>query len=269
MVLRLWRLRTTGLGRLRGGCGFGCFAHFAAEYPNFHADHAVRRLGFGQAVVDVGAERVQRHATFAIPLRPRDLGAVQTTRHAHLDALGTDAHRVRDGTTHGAPELHAALELLRDAFGHQQRVELGFANLGNVQAHVLQRHAEQLRDFTAQLLDVLALLADHDARPRRMNRDIGLLRLALDMDAADRRFLELLAQEFADAVILFHVVREHLRIRIPLRRPLFRDPEANADRMNLLTHRLLVAYPESDVTVALQDSIATTLRSGRIAREKR
>ena len=74
--------------------------------------------------------------------------------------------------------MHAALELLRDAFGDQLRVELGLADLGDVDAHVGSGHAEQLRRLLAQLLDVLALLADHDARTRRLDRDVRLLRAA-------------------------------------------------------------------------------------------
>ena len=35
-------------------------------------------------------------------------------------------------------------------------------------------------DFSAQLLDVFALLADHDARTRRVDRDVAFLRRALD-----------------------------------------------------------------------------------------
>ena len=50
---------------------------------------------------------------------------------------GADAHRVRDGAAHRAAELHAALELLGDAFGHELRVELRLADLGDVEPHVL------------------------------------------------------------------------------------------------------------------------------------
>src|SRR4029079_4206460 len=34
--------------------------HFALEYPDLDADDAVGRLGFGKAVIDVGAQRVER-----------------------------------------------------------------------------------------------------------------------------------------------------------------------------------------------------------------
>ena len=44
------------------------------------------------------------------------------------------------------------------------------------------RNAHQLRDFLAQLLDVLALLADHDARTGGVDRDARLLGRTLDQD---------------------------------------------------------------------------------------
>jgi hypothetical protein len=107
------------------------------------------------------------------------------------------AHRVGHGALHGAAEHHALLELLRDAFGDQLRVELGLADLGDVQAHVVHRHAQNLGHRRAELLDVLALLADHDARPRRVNRDVGAARGALDVNAAHRGVGQLLVQVLA------------------------------------------------------------------------
>ena len=52
----------------------------ALEDPHLHADHAVRRLGEAVAEIDVGAQRVQRHAPLAIPLHARDLGAAEPAR---------------------------------------------------------------------------------------------------------------------------------------------------------------------------------------------
>src|SRR5690606_31756615 len=64
----------------------------ALEDPHLHTDDAVRRLGLDEAVVDVGAQGVQRHAAFAVPFHPRDLGAAETARHVDADALGAQAH---------------------------------------------------------------------------------------------------------------------------------------------------------------------------------
>src|SRR5580698_2903860 len=66
-----------GRGGLDGlACGLGGFSfrrldfrlieYFALEDPDLDADHPVGGLRFGQAVVDVGAEGVQRHPSFAV-----------------------------------------------------------------------------------------------------------------------------------------------------------------------------------------------------------
>src|SRR5207244_3463209 len=51
--------------------------HFAFEDPDLDADDAVGRLGFGNAVVDVGAQRVQRHTAFAVPFGTGDVGTAE------------------------------------------------------------------------------------------------------------------------------------------------------------------------------------------------
>src|SRR5687768_15014755 len=45
--------------------------------PDLDADDAIGGLGFGETVVDVGAQRMERHAAFAVPLGTRDFDAVQ------------------------------------------------------------------------------------------------------------------------------------------------------------------------------------------------
>src|SRR6185436_3515747 len=64
---------------------------FALEDPDLHAGEAVRRLRFREAVVDVRAQRVERHATLAVPLGSRHLGAAEAARAHHLDALRAGA----------------------------------------------------------------------------------------------------------------------------------------------------------------------------------
>src|ERR1700752_2219903 len=89
--------------------------HLALEDPHLDADDAVGGLRLGEAVVDVGAERVQRNAALAVPLRARNLGAVQAAGDANLPAERTAAHRAHDRALHGAAEHHALLDLLRNA----------------------------------------------------------------------------------------------------------------------------------------------------------
>src|SRR5512132_4080167 len=55
------------LGRRRGGL-LALAQHLALEHEDLHADRSVGGAGFREAVLDVGAQRVQRHAPFAVPL---------------------------------------------------------------------------------------------------------------------------------------------------------------------------------------------------------
>ena len=136
----------------------------------------------GDAVIDVGAQRVQRHAAFAIPFHARDFGAAETARAVDTNALGAETHRRLHRALHGAAERDAALELLGDRFGDQLRVELGLADFDDVDDDV---GIGDLGDLAAQLVDVGALLADHHARTRRMDRHAALLVRTLDHDAGD------------------------------------------------------------------------------------
>ena len=157
--------------------------------PDLDADHAVAGLRLAEAVVDVGAQRMQRHAAFAVPLGARDLDAVQAAGAHDLDALRAQAHGVLHGALHRAAEHDALLELLRDRVGDELRVDLGLADLLDVHVHLLHAHdAAQLR---LERLDLLALLADHHARTRGEDGDARVLRRALDQHAADRGVREL------------------------------------------------------------------------------
>src|ERR1700721_1917364 len=73
------RYLTSTSGRRCGLDGFRCnfsfgfwslhFRHieyFAFENPNLDTDDAVRRLRLGKTVIDIGTERMQRHASLAI-----------------------------------------------------------------------------------------------------------------------------------------------------------------------------------------------------------
>jgi hypothetical protein len=210
--------------------------HFAAEYPDFDADYSVGRSCFGQAVVDIGTKCVQRHAAFSIPFRARDLRAVQPARNLDFYAFGTDSHRICHCSAHGPSKLDAALQLLRDSFRDELSIELRLADLGDVDAHILQEHAHKGGNFSSKLFNILALLANNDARPRRVNCNVGALGRSLDVDETYGRIFELAPQKFTHLVILCNVAGIGLRIRIPSGIPLFCDSQSDPDWMNFLTH---------------------------------
>ena len=233
----------------------------AAIDPHLDADDAVGGLGFGEAVVDVGLQRVQRYTAFAIPLAARDLDAVQAARGHDLDALRTQAHGVLHRALHRAAEHDALFELLRDAVGDQLRVDLGLAHFFDVHRH---RHAQALGQFELQVLDVLALLADDHARPRRVDGDAGVLRRALDQDARHRRALQARLQELAHVQIFGQHGAEVLLRREPARRPRTCHGQPEAGRVDFLSHVFcsalaLVADGHVDVTGGLADAVPRPL----------
>src|SRR5688500_281783 len=79
----------------------------ALHDPDLHAEQAVRGLRLGESVVDVGAQRVKRHAAFAVPLGAGHLGSTETACTVDLHALRAELLRGLDGLLHRPAERHA------------------------------------------------------------------------------------------------------------------------------------------------------------------
>src|SRR5215213_8230941 len=76
----------------------------AFEDPNLNAARAVGRERRRGTVINVGTQRMQRHAAFAIPLQASDFGSAQTPRAVDADALGAEPHGGLHRPLHGASE---------------------------------------------------------------------------------------------------------------------------------------------------------------------
>src|SRR5690606_33130186 len=159
------------LDRLALGSHRVVLEDLALEHPNLDAADAVGGLRFGRAVIDVGAQRMQRHAAFAVPFHARDFRAAETAAAVDTDAFGAQAHRRLNRTLHGAAESDATLELLSDRLSDQLGIDLGLADLDDVEVRVDLGHVGQL---LAKLLDVGALLADDQARARSVDGHAAL-----------------------------------------------------------------------------------------------
>src|ERR1700716_1742513 len=209
---------------------------FALEDPDLDAAGAERGERGGYAVIDIGAQRVQWHPAFVIPFHARDFGAAETARAVDTNAFGAKTHRRLHRPLHGAAERDAALELLRDRFGDQRGVELRLADFDDVDDDVGSR---DIGNPLAQLVDVGAFLADHDAGTRRMDRHAALLVRTLDHDAGDGGLLELLVQDLADLDVLMQQLAVFVLAGEPTRIPRPVDAETQSDWIDLLTHRSL------------------------------
>src|SRR6185503_4632220 len=158
-------------------------------------------------------------------LHAGDFGAAQAARAVDADALGAQAHRRLHGALHGAAEGDAALKLLGDVLGDQRGVDLGLADLDDVQRHLALGH---LGEVAAQLLDVGALLADHHARTGGVDGDAGALGRALDDDLGDAGLGEPLPQDLADVDVLMEHLGVFSAFGVPARIPGPVDAEPQA-----------------------------------------
>src|ERR1700712_1999079 len=101
------------------------------------------------------------------------------------------------------PKRHAALELLGDALGNEVRIGLGLAHLDDVDVHLAVGEGLHLG---ADLVDVSALLADHDARTGGVDRHAAFAVRTLDDHLADGGLLEVLEQRRANLEVFLEQV---------------------------------------------------------------
>src|SRR5207237_70751 len=93
---------------------------------------ALGRLGLGEAVVDPGSERTQRHGAGGVRLGPGHLRASQAARELNLHALGAAVHGLLDRPLHGPAEARPLLELLGDVLTDELGVDLGPTDLDDL-----------------------------------------------------------------------------------------------------------------------------------------
>ena len=91
------------------------FGHVALVDPDLDADTAVRGLGLEEAVIDEGAEGLQRNAALTVELGTAHFRTAEAAGELDADTLGTGAHGVLLGLTHGTTEGDAVGQLLSDA----------------------------------------------------------------------------------------------------------------------------------------------------------
>src|SRR5262249_31771771 len=211
--------------------------NLAFEDPDLYPAGAIGGEGRRHAVIDVRAQRVQRHPALAIPLHARNLGAAETPRTVDADAARPETHCRLHGTLHGAAEGHAAFQLLRDRFGDELSVEFGLAYLDDVDDHVGFR---EFGDLLAKLLDICALFADDHAWPCRLHGDAALLVRPLDHNLRHRGLLKILHQLLADLHVLVQQLAVLVLSRVPARIPGPVDAETQAEWIDLLTHGYLL-----------------------------
>src|SRR5690606_20946036 len=111
------------------GADLGDVLDVALVDPDLHTDPAEGGTGLEEAVVHVGAERVQGHAALAVELRAGHLGAAETAAALDLDAPGARLHRALHRLAHRTAEGDAGGQLLGHRLGDELRVQLRVLDL--------------------------------------------------------------------------------------------------------------------------------------------
>src|SRR5580698_25915 len=206
---------------------------FSLVDPALHANHTVGGSRFGETIVNVGAQRVQRQTALQVPLRPRDFIAVQPAAYPDLDSFAAETKRRVHGFTHGPAETNPLLKLQRNRLGDQLRVQLRLMHFLDVDKNIFTRGP--LLQVGLELVDFCALAPDDDARPRRLDNDPQLVARPLDFNRADTRRLEFVLQ-FGfqlDVLVQLFVV---IPLGKPTRLPRLGVAEAKTIRMDFLSH---------------------------------
>ena len=128
--------------------------NLAFVYPDLHADYAVCRAGFGETVIDVSAQRVQRQTALQIPFGAGDFVSVQASAYANFDSFASETQRRVYRFAHGAAEAYALFKLQRDGFRNQLRIEFGLVHFLDVDINFA---AGALLHVLLQLVDFRAL----------------------------------------------------------------------------------------------------------------
>src|SRR6202034_3378459 len=212
--------RLLGLAASPGG------GRVAAVDPDLDADSAEGRPRLVEPVVDVRAQRLQRHPALAVERAAGHLGAAEATGALHPDALGAALGRALHGLAHGPAEGDTAQQLLGHALRDELRVHLGVLHLEDVELNLL---AGELLQVAADPVSLRAAAADHDAGARRVDVHPHPVRGPLDLDLGDAGPLHALLQHAADRHVLGDVVLV-LLLRVPAALEVAGDAQAEPVR---------------------------------------
>src|ERR1700730_10965905 len=227
---------------------------FAFVDPALHADHAVGGPGFGEAIFDISAQRVERQAALQVPFGARDFVAVQPAADPDFDPFATEAQRRIHRLAHGTTEADPFFQLQRDRLRHQLGVQFRLMHFLDVDVDLAPG---ALLHIQLELVDFSALAPDNDARTRRPDNHPQLVAGPLDFNRADACGLELIFQ-----LILQLDVFEQQLVVIPLdkppRLPRLGIAETKTIGMNFLSHYLAPTFflPAGPLRFALALALA-------------
>src|SRR3989338_2374903 len=109
-----------------GGSAYFGGEDIALIYPDLNPDSAVRNHCFGQCIINIGAQSLERDAAEFAIFRPTHGGTTQTTsqKDAHPEHIAV-GHGLLEHLLHHTPERQTFLKTLHDHLCHYGSIGLG------------------------------------------------------------------------------------------------------------------------------------------------
>src|SRR5690606_6754826 len=213
--------------------------YLAFENPDLDTDNAISSQCFMLGIVDIGAQRMKRHAAFTVPFNASNFCSAQTATTNNFNTFSAQTQSRLNSTLHSAAESNTADELVTNALCHQLCVNFGLANFNNVQRHIARRHFAQ---FTAQFLDIRTLFTDDNTGAGSIDGYAASFGRTLDHNLGDRSLWHGFQNVFPHLDVFHQEVAIIGTIRIPAAIPSPVNLQAKPDRITLLTHGLRLFF---------------------------
>src|SRR4051794_10916325 len=201
--------------------------------PHLDANIALGSTGLHKTVIDFRPQCAERNRPHRLLFAAGHFRPTEPASQLHLNAFGASFHRRFQSTLERATETRSLGELLCNFFGHKMSLYLGPCNFFDLN---IDAAADQVLQFILQLIDLLPLSANDDARPGGVKNNLHFITGALDFNLGDPRKLVFLRHVLTDLVI-FQQKRSKLFLRgIPPAFPADHDARAKTNWIDLLTH---------------------------------
>ena len=168
-----------------------------------------------------------------VALGTGNFSTAETAAALDLDAACAHSHGTTHSVLHCAAEADALLELLCNVLSNQLSVGVGSANLNDGESNGL---ADELLYFEAQLLDLLAALADNDTGSGAVDINANLCAVTLYLDGGNTGGIEGLLQKLTNLVVFDDQIADLIFACVLSGIPVLDNANAQTMRINFLSH---------------------------------
>ena len=136
--------------------------------PDLHADLSSGRVGFGEPIINMGLQCVERSSSLFVLLSTRKFGTAETARAMNLDAFRTQFHRNLNRFLHRAAEADTAFQLLSNTLSDKLSIRFRLLDLDNIENQLFAL-GKKLGNAGFQRIKFRTLASNQDAGTRRID----------------------------------------------------------------------------------------------------